>query len=85
VIFLGLALRNPWSTRFQHVAERVIAVSKNKTIELGLYKDNCIFECSFGITGFKQDHAGVRFNIGLLGYTFDFTFYHKGHYSERTN
>lgn len=85
MIFLGLALRNPWINRYQLVAERVIAVSKNKTVEMCLYQTSCIFECSFGITGFKQDHAGFSFDIGLLGHTFDFNFYDNRHHSERTN
>lgn len=85
MIYIGFALRNPWLQRHQTIASRVISVTKNKTIEIGLYKNNCIFECSFGITGFKHDHAGFSFDIGLLGYDFDFIFYDNRHYNERTN
>lgn len=84
MIFIGFALRNPWSRgRFQTIKERVVVVTTNKSIEFGIYKNDCIIEFGFGITRFKQDHAGFHFDIGVFGYHFDFTFYDNRHYEHR--
>ena len=80
MIFIGFALRNPWSQSFDIVFYKAFAISKNKSIEISLYKNNCIVEGSFGITGFKQDHAGFSFDLGLFGYDLDFIFYDNRHY-----
>lgn len=82
MLYIGFALRNPFSRRHQIVLDKTISVSKNKSIEIGLYKNNNIFEFGFGITGFKQDHAGFHFDVGLLGYNVDFIFYDNRHHDE---
>lgn len=85
MIYISFALRNPWLNRHENIVNKTIEVTKNKTIEVGLYRNTCIFEFAFGITSFKQDHAGFNFDIGFFGYWFDFTFYDNRHYDERTN
>ena len=82
MIYIGFAIRNPFKQVHKIIADKVIRVSKNKTIEIGLYKNNSIIGCSFGITGFKQDHAGFNFDLELLGYNIDFIFYDNRHYDE---
>lgn len=82
MLYLGFALRNPFNQRFQSVWTKVINLTKNKTIEVGLYKNNSIVGGSFGITGFKQDHKGFNFDLELLGYNFDFIFYDNRHRDE---
>lgn len=84
MIHLAFALRNPWSRRHEIAAEKVITVSTNKTIEVALYKNSCLVEFSFTITGFSQDHVGFSADIGLVGYNVDFTFYDNRHCIERT-
>lgn len=83
MIYIGFAIRNPFTQRHQQVKDWVISVSQHKTIELGIYRNNAIIGGSFSITGFKQDHAGFSFDIELLGYNLDFTFYDNRHYEER--
>lgn len=83
MLYIGLAIRNPWSSRHVMITDKVISISKNKTVEIGIYKNNCIFEFSFGVTGIKQNHAGFNFDIGLFGYNLDFIFYDNRHYDER--
>lgn len=83
MLYLSFSLRNPWSNVHRMIYNRFWKVSKNKTIEVGLYRNSCILEFSFGITNFKQDHAGFSFDIGLLGYNLDLTFYDNRHYNER--
>lgn len=84
MLYLGFALRNPWVQKYRNVYEKVIPVTKNKSIEICIFKSSCILEFSLGITGFKQDHAGFNFDFGLLSYTFDFQFYDNRHYNERS-
>lgn len=83
MIFIGFALRNPWSNRFKVIAERAIDITTNKTFEIGLSKNSSLIEFGFGITSFKQDHAGFNFDIGLFGYHFEITFYDNRHYDQR--
>lgn len=83
MIYIGFAIRNPFQQLHRMVKDWVIPVTKNKTIEVGLYRTNAIVGGSFGITGFKQDHVGFNFDIDLLGYTLDFIFYDNRHYDER--
>jgi hypothetical protein len=85
MIYIAFALRNPWLNRHETIVNKEIAVTKNKTIEVALYRNTCLFEFGFGISSFKQDHAGFNFNIGFFGYDFDFNFYDNRHYDERTN
>lgn len=80
MIYLSFALRNPFSNRFTPLWTKDIKVSKNKTIEVGVYKTNAILGGSFGVTGLYQDHKGFNFDIELLGYRFDFNFYDNRHY-----
>lgn len=85
MIFIGFALRNPFRQRHEHVRNWVWPVTKNKTIEFGVYRNNSIIGGSFGITGFRQNHAGFHFDLELLGWNLDFIFYDNRHYDERTN
>jgi len=79
MIYIGFVLRNPFTQRFNIVKDWVINVSKNFTIEVGIYKTNAIIGGSFGITGLKQDHRGFNFDLELLGYQLDFIFYDNRH------
>ena len=83
MIYIGFALRNPWLKRHEIIVDKAITVTENKTIEVALYRNTCLFEFSFGITSFKQDHAGFNFDIGLFGYNFEFIFYDNRHYDEK--
>ena len=85
MIYIGFAIRNPFQQLHRMLKDWVIPVSKNKTIEIGFYRNNAIIGGSFGITGFKQYHAGFNFDIELLSYNLDFIFYDNRHYDERTN
>lgn len=83
MIYIGFALRNPWSKqKFRQLKEKVVAVSKNKTIEIGLYRNDSILGFSFGITA-RRDHAGFSWDIDLLGYQIDFIFYDNRHWDYR--
>ena len=85
MIYIGFAIRNPFTQTFRLLKEWIITVSKNKTVEIGVYRNNSIIGASFSITGFKQDHSGFSFDIELFGCHLDFVFYDNRHYNERTN
>ena len=85
MIYFGFAIRNPFLQRHKQVRDWVIPVSTNKTVEVGIYRNNSIIGGSFGVTGFKQDHAGFHFDLELFGWNLDFIFYDNRHYDERTN
>ncbi len=84
MIYLGFVLSNPFSRdRINNVWNRVVSVSRNKTIEVGLYKTSGIIGANLGVTNFKTDHAGFNFDIELLGIKFDFIFYDNRHADQR--
>jgi hypothetical protein len=82
MIYLGFAIRNPFSRRFKPLKTWVFSLTKNKTIEAGLYKTSTIIGGSVGITSFAQDHKGFSFDIELLGYQFDCMFYDNRHHED---
>lgn len=80
MIYIGFALRNPWSQRrHEIVVDKIINISKNKSAEVALYRNNGIFEFSFNVTGFKDNHTGFSFDVGLFGYDLEFIFYDNRH------
>lgn len=83
MLYFAFAIRNPYSRRFQSVADKVIAVSKNKTIEIELFKTNSIVGGMFSVTGPKEDHAGFSIHVELIGYTLYFQFYDNRHRDQR--
>jgi hypothetical protein len=85
MIYIGFAIRNPFKRLHKQIKDWIIPVTKNKTIEIGIYRNTNIIEGSFSVTGFKQDHAGFSFDIGFLTWQLDFMFYDNRHYNERTN
>jgi hypothetical protein len=82
VLYIGAVIRNPWSRRHRTISVRDINLTKNKSIELGLYQDNSILGFGFGITAGKRDHPGFNFDVNILGYTVDFQFYDHRHYHQ---
>lgn len=85
MLFIGLNIRNPWSRRWSAIRTRAFSVTKNKSIELGLYKTNSIIGVGFNIDSFYYDHAGFSFDVSVFGYEFDFQFYDNRHFDEQTN
>lgn len=79
MIYLGFALRNPFSQRFDVIKEFNLSVTQNKTLEIGFYKGNTIIGFGFNVTGFKQDHKGFDLDLELLGYNFTVMFYDNRH------
>jgi len=79
---LNFSLRNPWSNRFENLWCRAYGtLFKHKFIELEVYKDSSFLSCSLVWT-IRQSHAGLDFELGLLGYCFHFNFYDSRHWTD---
>lgn len=82
MINLNFSLRNPWSNCFENLWCRAYGTPfKHKFIELEFYKDSSFLSCSFAWT-IRQSHAGLDFELGLLGYCFHFNFYDSRHWED---
>jgi hypothetical protein len=82
MIYLAATLSWPfWKNRFTTVWERDFPISHNKSLELGLYKGNAIVGFSFSWT-FRQSHAGLSFDLELLGWQFTFNQYDHRHWDD---
>ena len=85
MIHLTFSIQNPWRERFENLWCRPIATPfKNKCIEVEVCKDSNIvyFSLSWKV---QQDHAGLDFEIGLVGYSFHFMFYDTRHWDYENN
>lgn len=61
------------------------SITKNKHWEIELYYNNYYwFEFLFGIRWSGEDHAGIQFEIGVLGYHFCIHIYDNRHWDDDT-
>ena len=86
MIKLQLEIRNPWSRdRFKNLGCVFGKITKNMTWEIEhTYHDGMLVDLDFEFTT-KQDHAGLHFSVGFLGYNFDFNFYDSRHWDNENN
>ncbi len=85
MIYFNFNIRNPrWWDRFENikcwVGETPI---KHKFWEIQIIKNDNLFRFEFEVTT-EQDHAGLRLELGLLGYETHFTFYDNRHWNHET-
>jgi hypothetical protein len=79
MVNIQLSIRNPWSNKFHNYKCYTWQVSENKAIEIEFLKSADIVDLHLSITH-RQSHAGVDFELGLLGYNFHFMFYDIRHW-----
>lgn len=79
MVNIQLNIRNPWSNKFHNYKCYTWQVSENKAIEIEFLKSADIVDLHLSITH-RQSHAGVDFELGLLGYNFHFMFYDIRHW-----
>jgi hypothetical protein len=73
-------LSNPFSERFNVVYEKSGKTwIPHKFWELGINKTNSILECWFKFS-IKEDHAGLNFDFGILGWNVKFLIYDNRHW-----
>jgi hypothetical protein len=81
MISLNLSIRNPYSQEFKNIWNRVYDTPfKTKFIELEVYKDSSIVSLSISWS-IRQSHAGLDFEIGLLGYCVHCNLYDSRHWN----
>jgi hypothetical protein len=79
MINLEFSIRNPWISRWDSGVCWSGNLLKHKFWELQFMKTADIINFKFSITH-RQDHAGLIFEIGLAGYTANFTIYDNRHW-----
>lgn len=77
---ISLIIYNPWCKTQKILISKNFKISKNKSLEINLYKSRHVISFEFDIRC-NCDHAGSRLMIGLLGFDFEINFYDNGHLS----
>ena len=80
MINLHFSLRAPWFKDYRNILLKDGKTPfKNKFWELQIDKDDVLFMLGFAIRQ-RCSHAGLSFEIGLLGYWLNFNFYDDRHW-----
>ena len=82
MIYFDVNIRNPyWFDRFKNIRHWAGETPvKHKYWEIEIIKCPELFRFGFEITT-RQDHAGARLDLGLLGYEIDFKLYDNRHWN----
>jgi hypothetical protein len=77
---INLSITNPWSNRFENIRSwSGSTFFKFKFWELQLYKSSDVVRLCIDLTH-KQDHAGLKLELGLVGVNAEFVFYDSRHF-----
>ena len=71
---------NPWSDLFKPVWSWDKKVTKNKAVEVEVYRSNTVAELEARLRH-REDHAGLIISLGLLSYTLRAQFYDTRHWN----
>lgn len=83
MINFQVSISNPWSTGFDNIkCWYGKTFVKHKYWECEILKTNDIVFMQFSITH-RRDHAGVRFEVGLVGYNLSVNIYDNRHWNEK--
>lgn len=81
MISFSFNIRNPYSDRWQCIANPHWEISQYKMLELQLDKTTDIIGFDFRLTT-RQDHSGVFLSIALLGFDAILHFYDTRHWTD---
>ena len=86
MIYFNINIRRPrWWNRFENIkCWAGDTPFKNKFWEVQIIKNDNLFRVEFEFT-VRQDHAGVRLELGLFGYEAHFTVYDNRHWNTEEN
>ena len=86
MIFIDLELSNPFAKEdFKNLWSESSVVSQNKVLEIEATKySRELAHFTFQLS-FCQDHAGLVFGFGLLGYSIRFNLYDTRHWDYEKN
>lgn len=80
MIYFNINIRNPRWNRFKNIwCKSGKTLFEHKYWEVQIMKDDEIFRIEFEWTH-RQDHAGLRLELGIVGYKGAFTFYDNRHW-----
>ncbi len=83
MIYINLSLINPWSDRFKPLWSWGRRLTKNKAIEVEVYRSNTVAEFEARLRH-REDHAGLTIGLGLFSYTLHIDFYDTRHWNYAT-
>lgn len=81
MIDLNFAIDYPFSDRFKILASTSKLLTKHKAIEASAYKTSTIIMLSLSYC-IRQDHAGLRIMLGLVGYECQLHIYDTRHWDD---
>lgn len=86
MIYFNINIRNPrWWNRFDNIkCWSGKTLFKHKFWEVQIMKCPELFRIEFDWT-VQEDHAGVKLELGLLGYAIAFSFYDSRHWDTETS
>ena len=84
MIDLKFEIENPFSNRFEMLGSISKKLTKHKAIEASVYKASNIITVSLSYC-IRQDHAGLRIVLGLIGYECQLHIYDTRHWDDETN
>jgi hypothetical protein len=73
-------LTNPWSDLYKPVWSWDKKLTKNKAIEVEVYRSNTVAEFEARLRH-REDHAGLTIGLGFLSYTLRVQFYDTRHWN----
>ncbi len=79
MIYYSFRIRNPYSDRFQHAVTKQGIVTQNKAWEFNVYRTATVLAVRVELT-MRRDHAGLRLEVGVLGYDVEFQIYDVRHW-----
>lgn len=80
MIHYSFRIKNPYSDRFQHAVTKHGIVTENKAWEFNVYRTATVLALSLEFT-MRRDHAGLRLEVGFLGYDVEFQIYDVRHWN----
>lgn len=80
MISIDFSIRTPWiDDNFKLIFTKYGKFTENKSWEIQIDRDDTLISLYFRFT-VRQDHAGIRFNIGLFGYSISTNLYDTRHW-----
>jgi hypothetical protein len=84
MIYISFGLSNPWSRAFDNLWNRSGRLTENTSWELELLNTRQLVGFELSYTR-RQDHAGLRVELALFGYSMSFMIYDNRHWNGNTN
>jgi hypothetical protein len=87
MIHINFTIENPFKgSNFTDIWAKAIRVTKNKTLELQIYRYGVnVFELGLRLTFSGSDHAGPSFELGIFGWYFTISLPDNRHWDYENN